>query len=194
MTVTFTMDAMKAIEPAVKKKPRVEAPTVNVQSRGDEVLVWIDCRSKWGAAARESALKIREIAVSVLGTLNAEQGGYINMIASGPKRAVAGEQRRRAMIRVCGLLKIAARRSKTHKFKRFVPTAAELGANLNARQAKGERADFYRSVAEFVKANDEEARREREAAKAEREAAREKARAEREARRAEKAAKRKEAA
>lgn len=54
MTVTFTMEAMKprarktkSGEPAKPRKPKAERPTITVQSRGEEVLVWIDARSKW---------------------------------------------------------------------------------------------------------------------------------------------------
>lgn len=185
MTVTFTMEAMLPRERRTKSgkiaKPRAERPTITVQSRGNEVLVWIDRRAKWPERARERAAELRALAVKNLGVLTAslDAGGYHNLIASGP-RTTFGESRRSAMLRLLCVLRRAARASKTHTLRPFKPTPAELGHHLSEGASRARRRDFNRDLTALVQAadaSDEELqaakRAAREAKKAAREAAKE---------------------
>lgn len=202
MSVTFTMDALKPRErktksgkPAKPRERRPERPTITVQSRGEEVLVWIDCRAKWSLATQKNARALRDEALKLLGplTLNIESGGYCNLIATGPRLAWSGEKRRAAMLRVVSTLKLAARALRTHSFATFRPTIAELGPGMDADTRRAWSLD----LAAIVRTNDQEAAAKRDAKRAEREAkkkAREEAKAAKLAEREAKAASRRKAA
>lgn len=203
MTVTFTMEAMKprarrtkSGKPAKPRAPKVERPTITVQSRGEEVLVWIDAREKW-AKIGDAARALRDLAITLLGplTFNRHATGHYNLIATGPRLAKPGESRRSAMLRVVSTLRLAAK--KTHAFAPFVPTAAELGP-LKDDALRNARREWRSALAVIVRTGDQEAaakreekRLEREGKKREREekrAAKAAAKAKREAEKAAKAA------
>lgn len=198
----FALESPEPRDPAKKARPRgpkIARPTIEVQSRGAEVIIGIDARPRWNDKQRTVAGVLHKLAIANLGTIthNSTAGGYHNLVADGPRPARPGESRRTAMLRLLFVLKLGVKKGGTHQFKAFTPTSAELGAGLSLVNAKKARKEFAAELAMMVRAGDENARQKREearVAKARAKEAREKAKAERLAARAEKAAKRKEAA